>query len=79
MSIKQEALAAIQNHLDNKAIKYTTTITALSEEFDTELPNVVELLESEFEVELDEDLLMEIETVGELCSLVVKASKSLVR
>lgn len=79
MSIKQEALAAIQNHLDDKAIKYTTTITALSEEFDTELPNVVELLESEFEVELDEDLLMEIETVGELCSLVVKASKSLVR
>lgn len=79
MSIKQEALAAIQNHLDDKSIKFTTTITALNEEFDTELGSIVEVLESEFEVELDEDLLIETETIGELCSLVVKASKSLVR
>ncbi|HLO01758.1 MAG TPA: hypothetical protein VK191_01385 [Symbiobacteriaceae bacterium] len=79
MSIKQEALLAIQNHLDDKAVKYTTTITALNEEFDTELQTIVEVLESELEVELDEDLLMEIETIGELCSLVVKASKSLVK
>jgi acyl carrier protein len=75
MSIKQEALAAIQNHLEDKAIKYTTTITALNEEFDTELQTIVEVLESEFEVELDEDLLMEVETIGELCSLVVKTTK----
>jgi acyl carrier protein len=75
MSIKQEALATIQNHLEDKAIKYTTTITALNEEFDTELQTIVEVLESEFEVELDEDLLMEVETIGELCSLVVKTTK----
>jgi acyl carrier protein len=75
MSIKQEALAAIQEHLGDKSIKYTTTITALGEEFDTDLQTIVELLQPEFEVELDEDLLVDVETVGEVCNLVAKAAK----
>jgi hypothetical protein len=75
MSIKQEALAAIQNHVDDKAIKYTTTITTLSEEYDTELTAIVEVLEDEFEVELDEEMVIEAETIGELCSAVVRATK----
>lgn len=75
MSPKQEALKAIRDQLGDKSIGFNTTLTAISEEFDTDVLALVEGLESEFGVELSEELLVDVETVGELCSMVARASK----
>jgi acyl carrier protein len=75
MSPKQEALKVIRDQLGDKSVGFNTTITAVSEEFDTEIETLVETLESEFGVELSEELLVDVETVGELCTMVAKAAR----
>jgi acyl carrier protein len=75
MSPKQEALKVIRDQLGDKSISFNTTMTEISEEFDTDMLALVESLETEFGVELSEELLVEVETVGELCSVVARASK----
>lgn len=75
MNAKQETLKVIRDELGDGSISFNTTITALSEEFETDIVDLVDSLESEFGVELSEELLVEIETVGELCSLVARGSK----
>lgn len=75
MSPKQEALKAIRDQIGDRSISFNTTVTALSEEYDTDMLDLVETLEQEFGVELSEELLVDVETVGELCAMVAKASK----
>jgi acyl carrier protein len=75
MSPKQEALKVIREQLGDKSISFNTTMTEISEEFDTDILGLVEPLESEFGVELSEELLVDVETVGELCSMVAKTAK----
>lgn len=75
MSPKQEALKVIRDQLGDKSISFNTTITEVSEEFDTDIETLVETLEGEFGVELSEELLVDVETVGELCTMVAKAAK----
>jgi acyl carrier protein len=75
MTPKQEALKLIRDQLGDKSVSFNTTITAVSEEFDTDIETLVETLESEFGVELSEELLVDVETVGELCTMVAKAAK----
>lgn len=75
MSSKQEALKVIREQLGDKSISFNTTITEVSEEFDTDIEQLVETLESEFGVELSEELVVEVETIGELCNMVVRASR----
>jgi|GEM_PF-1989679 len=75
MSPKQEALRVIRDQLGDKSISFNTTMTELSEEFETDIVDLVDTLENEFGVELSEELLVDVETVGELCTMVAKASK----
>ncbi|HYG56626.1 MAG TPA: phosphopantetheine-binding protein [Symbiobacteriaceae bacterium] len=75
MSSKQEALKVIREQLGDKSIGFNTTITEVSEEFDTGIEQLVETLESEFGVELSEELVVEVDTIGELCAMVARASK----
>ena len=75
MSPKQEALKVIRDQLGDKSISFNTTMTEISEEFDTDMLALVESLETEFGVELSEELLVEVETVGELCQVVARAAK----
>lgn len=75
MSTKQEALKTIRDQIGDRSITFHTTITALSEEFDTDMVDLVDSLENEFGVELSEELLVDVETVGELCQMVARASK----
>ncbi|MDB4896380.1 MAG: hypothetical protein JWN15_2642 [Firmicutes bacterium] len=75
MSARQEALKAIRDQIGDRSISYNTTITALSEEYETDMLDLVDTLETEFGVELFEELLDEVETVGELCTVVAKATK----
>ena len=75
MSSKQEALKVIREQLGDKSISFNTTITEISEEFDTDIEQLVETLESEFGVELSEELVVEVETIGELCNMVARASR----
>jgi acyl carrier protein len=78
MSSKQEALKVIRDQIGDRSIGYNTPITALSEEFETDMLDLVDSLESEFGVELYEELLDEVETVGELCQVVAKATRDTV-
>ena len=73
MNVKQEALKVIRDQIGDRSISFNTTITALSEEFDTNMESLVDTLENEFGVELSEELLVEVDTVGELCGLVARA------
>lgn len=75
MSSKQEALKVIRDQIGNGAVSYNTTITALSEEYETDMLDLVDSLENEFGVELYDELLDEVETVGELCQAVAKATR----
>lgn len=75
MSSKSEALKVIRDQIGDRAITFHTTITELNEEYDTDITILVDSLENEFGVELSEDLVVDVETVGELCGLVAKASK----
>lgn len=75
MTPKQEALKAIRDQVGDRAIGFNTTFTEISEGYDMEMLELVETLENEFGVELSEELLVDIETVGELCSMVAKAAK----
>lgn len=74
MNLKQEALKMIRDQIGDRSVSFNTTLTALSEEFDTDMESLVDSLENEFGVELSEELLVDVETVGELCTLVVRAS-----
>jgi len=75
MNVKQEALKTIREQLGDRSISFNTTFTELMEEFETDIVELVDMLENEFGVELSEELLVDAETVGELCSLVAKAEK----
>lgn len=75
MTPKQEALKAVRDQVGDRAISFNTTFTEISEEYDMEMLDLVEALENEFGVELSEELLVDIETVGELCSMVAKEIK----
>jgi len=75
MSAKQEALKVIREQVGSNAVNYNTTIAALSEEYDTDMLTLVDALENEFGVELYDELLDDVETVGELCQAVVKAAR----
>lgn len=72
MSPKQEALKVIREEIGDNSVTYNTTLTALSEEYDTDMESLVAALENEFGMELSEELLVDIETVGELCQLVAR-------
>lgn len=75
MSSKQEALKVIREQVGSSSITYNTTITALSEEYETDILDLVDSLENELGVELYEELLDDVETVGELCQAVAKAAR----
>ncbi len=75
MNPKQEALKAIRDQLGDRAISFNTTFTELAEEYETDMVDLVDTLENEFGVELSEELLVDVETVGELCSMVAKAAR----
>lgn len=75
MNVKQEALKVIRDQIGDRAVSYNTTITALSEEFDTDMESLVDTLENEFGVELSEELLVEVDTVGELCQLIARTGE----
>lgn len=75
MNLKQEALKVIRDQIGDRSVGFNTTLTALSEEFDTDMESLVDSLENEFGVELSEELLIEVETVGELCTLVARAGE----
>jgi len=73
MNPKQEALKAIREQVGDRAVSFNTTFTELAEEYDTDILDLVDSLESEFGVELSDELLVEVETVGELCSIVAQS------
>lgn len=75
MNVKQEALKTIRDQLGDRSIGFNTTFTELMEEFETDIVELVDMLENEFGVELSEELLVDVETLGELCTLVAKAEK----
>lgn len=75
MNLKQEALKVIRDQIGDRSVGYNTTLTALSEEYDTDMETLVDTLETELGVELSEELLVEVETVGELCTLVARAGE----
>lgn len=75
MDLKHEALKLIRERVGNRSIGPATLLTALTEAYDTSLEELVEALEAEFGVELSDELLVEVETVGELCSLVARAEE----
>ncbi len=69
MNPKQEALKVIREQVGDSSISYNTTITRLTEEHDTDILALAERLERELGIELSEELLVDVETVGELCQL----------
>jgi acyl carrier protein len=75
MNTKQEALRLIREETGDRSITFHTTITALAEDFDTDMVDLVDSLENEFGVELSEELLVDVDTVGELCQMVARASR----
>jgi acyl carrier protein len=75
VSSKQEALSVIRNQLGDRSITFHTTITELTETFETDIVELVDTLENEFGVELSDELLIDVETVGELCQIVAKATR----
>lgn len=75
MNLRQEALKSIRDQVGDRSISFNTTVTELSEEFDTDMLDLVDALESEFGVELSDELLVDVETVGELCQVLARASK----
>jgi len=75
MNVKQEALRLIREEVGDNTVTYTTSLSDLTEEYETNIETLVEKLENEFGVELSEEYLMEIETVGELCQLVARSGE----
>lgn len=73
MNPKQEALQVIRDQIGDRTVGYSTTLTEISEEHETSIEVLVDALENEFGVELSEELLIDVETVGELCQLVARA------
>lgn len=76
MNAKQEALKAIREQLGDRTVGFNTTVTELVEDYDTEMLDLVEMLENEFGVELSDELLMDVETIGELCQMVAQVSRA---
>ncbi|MGE5674785.1 MAG: phosphopantetheine-binding protein [Mycobacterium leprae] len=65
----------IRDTVGDRSIGFNTTLTELSEEYETDMLDLVDALENEFGVELSEELLVDVETIGELCSVVAQAAK----
>ena len=77
MNPRQEALKAIRERVGDRSVSFNTTVTELSEAFDTDMLDLVDTLEEEFGVELSEELLVDVETVGELCQMVARATRDM--
>lgn len=75
MNLKYEALKVIREQVGDRGIGLTTTVAALTEKYETSIEQLVEALESEFGVELSEELVVDAETVGDLCALVARADE----
>ncbi|MBP2017536.1 hypothetical protein J2Z79_000919 [Symbiobacterium terraclitae] len=75
MNLRHEALRFIREQVGDGGIGYATSLTALEEEYDTSMESLVETLEAEFGVELSDELLVDVETVGELCNLIARADE----
>jgi len=73
MDVRHEALKLIREQVGDNTIGSSTPLAALAETHETSMEALVEALEAEFGVELSEELLVDVETVGELCSLVARA------
>lgn len=72
MDVKHEALKVIREQVGDPTIGPSTPLAALAETHEASMEALVEALEAEFGVELSEELLVDVETVGELCSLVAR-------
>lgn len=75
MDVRNGALKLIRERVGDRTLGPATTLTALTEEYETSMEELVEALEAEFGVELSEELLVDVETVGELCSLVARVEE----
>lgn len=74
MVSKQEVLRTIRSLAGNRKVTQDTGLAELSEELDDGLEGLVESLQDEFGVELLEESVLEAETVGDLCALIVQAA-----
>ncbi|BDG61350.1 acyl carrier protein [Caldinitratiruptor microaerophilus] len=72
MHPKQEALRFIRE-LAGRRVTYDTGLMEVAEEIPGGLEVLVERIQDEFGVELPEELVLEADTVGDLCRLVAHA------
>lgn len=73
MNPRQEALRFVRE-LAGRRITYDTGLMEVAEEIPGGLEVLVERIQDEFGVELPEELVLEADTVGDLCRLVAHAT-----
>ncbi|MCG0239076.1 MAG: hypothetical protein L6E13_07545 [Firmicutes bacterium] len=74
MLTKQEVLRCIREIAAPRKVTMDTDLAELLEDLDDGLEGLIESLEDEFNIELPQESILEAETVGDLCYLVIQAS-----
>lgn len=74
MLTKQEVLRCIREIAAPRKVTMDTDLAELLEDLDDGLEGLIESLEHEFNIELPEESILEAETVGDLCYLVMQVS-----
>jgi acyl carrier protein len=77
MASKQEVLRSLREQTGDRKLTYDTRIEVLQDRDDLDMLEVRDGLETEFGIELADEMLVDLDTVGDLCELVVQAHAEL--
>lgn len=72
MSSKQEVLRFLRDQTGDRKLSYDATMETLQDRDDIEMLEIIDGLETEFGIELPGEMLVDLDSVGDLCELVVE-------
>lgn len=70
---RQEVLRFIREQAGDRKLTFDSSLETLDENEEVDLVSLIDSLETEFGIELPGEVLVELDTVGELCDMVLEA------
>lgn len=73
MDAKREALEIIRDFAGDRQIKFDTSLGNVTEQTESDILGLVDELETQFGIDLSNEDLVDVDTVGDLCTMVAQA------
>lgn len=75
MSSRPEVLRFLRDQVGDRRLSYETSLQVVQDRDDVDMLDILEALEMEFSIELPGEMLMDVDTLSDLCDLVIEAER----